>query len=220
VIAYLIAALGEWRERHMRKTLCLAALLLALTALAGPLSPLPLALATTLVFVASAWVEGLSPRREPKPRSDPRSFPAGAKGIAAGQAISALVLWLGIGFALSPVLAASAIAWGLSAATVLALLLCWLSAHLLAAAIHFLSKVSFDRTEGVLGFSVYVLALGWSFMSEPARIANPFVQAAGALKLERAREANAAALAEIGAAAFLFACSALVLRAKKRGARG
>jgi hypothetical protein len=216
MIAYLFAELDGWRKRHMKKTICLSALFLALIGLIGPLQPLLVALASTLVFIAAAWAEGLSPPQDSSLRMDPETFPARASEIAAGRALSDLVLWLGIAFILSPVLVASAIAWGISGGTALACLLCWLSAHILASSIKFLSKLLFEKTESLVGFCVYVLWLFSSFFSSSYRASNPFVQVWSILSLAEAGNIFAFIYAGIGAAVLVFAVSALVLGSKKR----
>jgi len=219
MIAFLAAELGDWRKRHMRKTVCLAAAFLALAGLIGPLQPLILALASTLIFIAAAWSEGLNPPSESGFRVDPQTFPAKSADISAGKALSSLALWIGLIFALSPILAASAIAWGIPAGTTLLCLLCWLSAYLLASSINFLSKLLFARTEGLVGLSLYSLWLFSSFFSAGLEPTNPFIQIRGILKLEGGRAPIACICAEMGAAAAVFACAALVLGFKKGRSR-
>jgi hypothetical protein len=216
MIAFLVAELGDWKERHMRKTVCLSAAFLALVGLVGPLQPLILALAGTLIFLVVAWAEGFNPPPELSLRVDPLTFPAKSVDIAAGKALSSLILWLDLGFALSPILVASVIAWGIPGGTVLLCLLCWLSAYLLASSINFLSKLLFARTEGLVGLSLYLLWLFSSFFTAGLEPSNPFIQAWSLLKLEGGRTPIACMCAEIAAAAALFACSALVIGLKKR----
>jgi hypothetical protein len=216
MIAFLLASLAEWRDRHMRRTLCLSALLLALVGLAGPLQPLLLSIAACLVFVAAAWAEGLNPQRAPGSRVDPQTFPGRAIDAAAGKALSVLAVWLGLVLALSPILAASAAAWGIGAGTILSCLLCWLSAHFLAASFHFASKVLFDRTEGLVGLIAYAVCVFWSFFDESLRYGNPFVQAWSIPRLEGGAAIYAFMWGELGAALAIFGLSALVLARKKK----
>jgi hypothetical protein len=216
MIAYLLAELTDWRQRRMRKTLCCSAALMAALSFVGPLQPLLLALASALVFIVSAWSDSLDPQDDPYRRADPEIFRAKSLEIAAGKALSALVLWLGIGFALSPVLAASAAAWGLRGEAILSCLLCWLSSYLLASSICFLSRLSLGGAGSLLGLGAYLLWLLSSFFSAPLEPANPFVQTWRILRLEGVSSIRLCMLEELAAAAACFACSALVIGIKRR----
>jgi hypothetical protein len=216
MIAFLLASLAEWRERHMRRTFCLSAVLLALVGLAGPLQPLLLSIAACLVFVVVAWAEGMNPPLMPSDRVDPQIFPASAIEVTAGKALSVLAVWLGLVLAISPILAASVAAWGIGAGTILSCLLCWLSAYLLASSIHFASKVLFDRTEGLAGLIAYAICVFWSFFDDSLKYANPFVQAWSIPRLEGGAAIRAFMWGELGAALAIFGCSALILARKKK----
>jgi hypothetical protein len=216
MIAFLVAELGEWRKKHMRKTLCLSAILLALIGLIGPLQPLLLALAGTLIFIVSAWSETLNPPSESRARPNVRAFPANSFEKATGKALSVLVIWLGIGLVLSPILAASAVAWGLSGETMAFCLLCWLSAFLLAASIGFVSELIFDRSEGLVGLGVYLIWLFSSFFIPWLKPSNPFIQVWSILRLEGGSAPCACIFVEAAVAALLFACSVPLLGLGRR----
>jgi len=133
-----------------------------------------------------------------------------------GRILAALASWLALCLALSPVLAASAIAWGLSSATILSCLLCWLTAYLVGASAGFCSMLAFSGSDGFVGLLIY---LGWilsSFFAAPFKFSNPFIQAWSLLRLEGGSAPYSGILAEAIVAAGLFAASALVLSARRR----
>jgi hypothetical protein len=220
VIAFFLAALRDWREARLRRTICASAGVLAAAALAGPLQPLILAIASAAVFVASGWTEGNSPKRAGGEGLDPLSFPARPRSIVAGRALSALFIWLALAFSLSPILAASAIAWGLSRATIMSCLLCWSTAYMAAASAGFCSKLLFTGSNGLLGLCLYLLWIFSSFFVAWLKFSNPFVQAWSLLKLEGGTAPYWGICFEAMAAALLLALSALSLggRGRKRDA--
>jgi len=216
MIAYALASLREWRVARMRRTVSAAALMLAAAALAGPLQPLILAIATTAVFALSGWADGNGPKPARGDGIDPLVFPSRAGAIVSGRILAALASWLALCLALSPVLAASAIAWGLSSATILSCLLCWLTAYLVGASAGFCSMLAFSGSDGFVGLLIY---LGWilsSFFAAPFKFSNPFIQAWSLLRLEGGSAPYSGILAEAIVAAGLFAASALVLSARRR----
>jgi hypothetical protein len=216
MIAFFLAELGDWRERHMRRTICLSAIFLAAIGLIGPLQPLILAIAITAVFIVSGWTEGIRPQPVLSARLDPLSFPARAFDVVAGKALAALSIWLGLVLALSPILAASAIAWGLSGGTIASCLACWLSAYLAAASANFCSKLAFARTEGLIGLCIYILWIFLSFFMDWLKPSNPFIQAWSILRLEGGNAPYFGICAEAGAAAALFASSVPVIDSIRR----
>jgi len=215
MIAYFLASLREWRERRMRRTVCASAILLAAAALAGPLQPLLIALAAAAVFVVSGWAEGGSHKPAKDTGLDPIAFPARARSIVAGKSLACLFAWLTLILALSPILAASAIAWGLSGPTIAYCLLCWLAAYIGAASAGFFSKLFFPNQDGMVGLGLYLAWLFSSFYAAWLMPSNPFIQAWTTLRLGGGKALYAGICAEAAAAALLIAASALALRARK-----
>jgi hypothetical protein len=216
VIAFVLALLREWREERMRRTISVSVVILAAAALAGPLQPLLLALAGTAVFVVSGWADGNSPRPAHAEGVDALSFQARARALVSGRILAALALWLGLVLALSPILAASAIAWGLSSSLMLSCLLCWLTAYLTGTSAGFCSKLVFSGSDGLVGLLIYLLWVLSSFFAAPLKSSNPFIQAWSLLRLEGGSAPYSGICAEAIAAAILFAASALVLSAGRR----
>jgi hypothetical protein len=214
VIAFALTLLREWREERMRRTISASAIILAAAALAGPLQPLLLALAGTAVFVVSGWADGNSPR--PARGEEIDAFPARTSALVSGRILAALALWLALVLILSPVLAASAIAWGLSPTLILSVLLCWLAAYLTGTSAGFCAKLVFSGSDGLIGLFIYMLWVLSSFFAAPLRSSNPFVQAWSLLRLEGGRAPYSGICAEAIAAAILFAASALALSARRR----
>ncbi len=119
-------------------------------------------------------------------------------------------------FALSPVLVASAAAWGLAVRTIAACLASWLASYLLALGMGFLSSLVFERSEGLLGLFLYLAALSASLTIPVAAPANPFVQVWDIVKLgELARPLIGSGAEALGAFA-LFAAGGLALRRTRR----
>jgi hypothetical protein len=200
----------------MRRRISASVIILAAAALVGPLQPLLLALAGTAVFVVSGWADGNSPRPARGEGTDPLSFPARTRALVSGRILAALALWLALVLILSPVLAASAIAWGLSPTLILSVLLCWLAAYLTGTSAGFCAKLVFSGSDGLIGLFIYMLWVLSSFFAAPLRSSNPFVQAWSLLRLEGGRAPYSGICAEAIAAAILFAASALALSARRR----
>jgi hypothetical protein len=216
MIAFLLADLRDWRERRMRKTILLSAILLAAVGLIGTLQPLLLALACAAALIAAGWAEGKVPRSMPSERPDACSFPARPLDLVVGKLLSALILWLGLLLAFSPILAASAIAWGLSGKTIASCLLCWLVAYLAAVAVSFSFDLVFSSSEGFIGLCLYAPWIFASFFVPFLKPSNPFVQAWSILKLEGGGAIYLGICAEALAAAILFAVSILALGSRRR----
>ena len=216
MMAFLLADLRDWRRRRMLKTIGLSAILLAAVGLFGTLQPLLLALACAAAFIAAGWAEGKIPKSKPDELLDPVSFPARPFELVAGKLLSALILWLGLLLALSPILAASAIAWGLSGKTIASCLFCWLAAYLAAAAVSFSFDVIFSGSEGFIGLCLYAPWIFASFFVPFLKPSNPFIQAWGILKLEGGGAIYLGIGAQVLVAAFLFGASALALGSRRR----
>lgn len=217
MIGFILAELGEWRDKHMRKTVIGSVLVLGLTALLGPLHPMLLSLAATGIFLIVGWAEG---SRFQSPSSSYQrvvDFPLGAGRIAAAQILAACALWLLILFPLSPLLAASAIAWGLPARTIAACLASWLLSFLVASAAGFFSSFTLQRSEGVVGLLMIFAWIVASFVFAALRPSNPFIQAWRILKLEDGIGVYASMGAEAAAALILVAaCAPSIAAARSR----
>jgi hypothetical protein len=217
MFAFFMGELRDWRARRMARSLSASAVALSLAAAVGLLQPLVVALAATAVFVLLGWAEGNRYRPGLSARRLLLAFPAGPWASAAGKALSSLALWLLVTLILSPLLAASAIAWGLPAGPAAACLLCWLAAFLGSASAGFLSSILFEGSDGFLGLPAVAFWLFSPIFIGGAAPFNPFVQAWTLLKPEGGASPFIGAAAELLAAAGLFAASAAALaRARRR----
>jgi hypothetical protein len=180
MIAFLLADLRDWRERRMAKMMVKAAVILALGALAGPLHPEALAIACAAALIVSGWTEGYRYRSESAFKQLILSFPRLPREIAAGKALSLLVIWAALLLLFSPLLAASVIAWGPSLPFIASALLFSLIAFMVSGSAGFLLCLifkNFARPFALVLFSAWTLPcfyLGW------VRTMNPFFQIKGA----------------------------------------
>jgi hypothetical protein len=217
MIGFLILELGGWRERDMRRSIALAATALAAAGVAGPLNPLFLGLASSAAFLLAGWGEGRRYQLSQVSRRRLLAYPLPAWKIAAGKALSAAAVWLCLLFALSPILAASALVWGLSARTIGSCLLAWLSAFLVAAAAGFFSSFALEKAEGLGGWLLFVIWLASSFFVLWLEPTNPFLQAWRILMLDQRPGIYLGMAAEAAAALLLLAASVpSIAKAKKK----
>jgi hypothetical protein len=216
MMGFILAELGEWRDKRMRKTVAASALLLGLLAFLGPLQPMLLSLAATGIFIIAGWAEGSHFQAPSGSHQRVIDFPIAAGKVAAAQVLASAALWLLILFSLSPLLAASAIAWGLSARTIAACLSCWLLSFLVAAAAGFFSSFTLYRSEGVVGLLLIFAWIVASFVFAWLRPSNPFIQAWRILKLEDGIGVYVGMGAEAAAALILFAATAPSIAMSRR----
>jgi len=175
MFALALEALRDWRELRMRRITIGSVAAMAFVGAISLARPLLLAFTATALFLLFGWLEGTrflsdkSLRRTPSAALAPSS-------VVAGRALTALSTWAFIVLVVSPSLALSAIAWGLTAASLAGCALSWLIAYFASFGAGLLSTVASSRSEGRWGLLLIVLWLGSAFFSPALAASNPFVQ--------------------------------------------
>jgi hypothetical protein len=218
MLAFLVEELRDWRKERMRRTIIVSAIALAAIGAISLLQPLLIALTATALFLGFGWAEGNRYHAATSSRRFLLAFAMRPGAVAGGKAFSSLAIWLLTTFFLSPLLATSAMAWGLPAGPAAGCLLCWLTAYYAAASAGFFSSVVFDRSEGLLGLFFVVLWLVSPLFIGRTGAVNPFVQAWDILKLEGGMTPYLGMAVEAAAATLLLPASAACL-ARARGKR-
>jgi hypothetical protein len=177
MMGFILVELGEWRTKLMQRTIFIAAIALGLTALIGPLHPLSLSLVTTAIFIVAGWAEGCDYLSSDDSRRRMLAFPITAGRMGAAKVLASFSICFLLFLALSPLMAASAIAWGLSLWALASLLVSWLCAFFLAASAGFFSSIAMERSRGFVGLFMVVVWILVSFIVDWMRPANPFLQA-------------------------------------------
>jgi hypothetical protein len=220
MLAFIMEELRDWREGRMKRTTAVSAIALAAIGAVSLLQPLLIALAVTALFVGFGWAEGNRYQAATSSQRLLLAFPIRPRAVAGGKALSSLALWSIMAFFLSPILAASAMTWGLSADSVAGCLLCWLCAYYAATSAGFFSSLAFERSEGLLGFFFMLLWLFSPLFLARLGPGNPFIQAWDILKLEGGRAIYLGMAAEAVAASLLLAASAAILGRIRRKRNG
>lgn len=184
MIAFMLEELRDWRERRMRRTTVVSALVLAAVSAASLLQPLLVALAATAIFATLGWTEGNRYQSAQSARRLLISFPASPSSIAAGKAIAGLAAWSFFLVLLSAPLALSAIAWGVSGRAAAACVLAWFVGYFSTLCVGFLSSLLFVRTDGLPGLALVILWLTAPFYIPALAPSNPFIQVWDILKAE------------------------------------
>ncbi len=211
MIAFLLADLRDWRDRRMGRTLASSAAILFLGGIPGPLHPVFLALACAAAFILSGWAEGFRYQSEAAAKRLILGFPRSPLQIVAGKVLSLLAIWAALAVTFSPLLAASAFAWGSSLSFIAAALARSLLAFLVSGAIGFFLCLCFKTFERPLGL---ILLLAWTLPGiyvEWARTTNPFFQILDASHGGRGFGALIGMGAELVLAMAFFALSAPVM---------
>lgn len=202
--AFVLADLRDWRDRRMGRMVLNAAVVLAFAGLVGPLHPVALQLACAVVFVVSGWAEGFRYLSETASRRLILVFPRRPREIALAKVVSLLAVWSALALVFSPLLVASAIAWGNPLSFLAASLCCSLAAFLIAGSAGFLSCLlfrSFERPFGVF------LLMSWTvtgFPLEWVRSVNPFFQILALSERRRSTDVFLGLALEALVAALLF----------------
>jgi hypothetical protein len=220
MLAFFLEELRDWREHRMTRTIAVSAIALAAVGAISLLQPLLIALAATALFLGFGWAEGNRYQAAKSARRLLLAFPTRPSAVAAGKALGGLALWLAIAFFLSPLLAASALTWGLPAGAAAGCLLSWLCAYCVAASAGFFSSIAFERSEGLLGLFFVLLWLFSPLFFAGMRAGNPFVQAWDILKLEGGKGPYLGMAAEAAAATLLLAASSALLARVRRKRNG
>ena len=217
MFAFFAEEFREWRERRMKRTMVLGAFALAIVSAVSMLQPLLVALASTLVFVGFGWTEGNRYQSALSSRRLLVAFPVAPRAIAAGKALSSLATWSFTAMVLSPPLALSAIAWGVSGRALAACALSWLVCYYASLCVGFLSSLVFVKSEGLIG-AVFVIAwLVSSLAVKSLAPSNPFIQVWDILKEEGGASPFLGMGATTLAASALLGVAALALARLRRG---
>ena len=175
MLAFFLEELARVAERRMRKAVLTSAIPIAVHRRGECLQPLLLALATTLVFLALGWTEG---NRYQSPMSSRRlllAFPVSALRSSEARPSPRLAIWAFIALVLSPPLALSSIAWGLSPPRPSGLpALAWIVCYLRRSLLGFFSSLLFDSRTA-------------SRRTDPPRLARLILGRQGPLALESLR---------------------------------